>query len=38
MIRCQEASDNAAMNNWGRRLSRWQEYILNYFNHRTTNV
>lgn len=38
IIRCLEASDDAALNDWGRMLRRWQEYILNYFNHRTTNA
>lgn len=38
LIRCQEASDDTAMNDWGRILRRWQEYILNYFNHKTTNA
>jgi len=38
LIRCQEASDDVAMNDWGRMLRRWQEYILNYFNHKTTNA
>ncbi|MEM3715307.1 MAG: transposase, partial [Nitrososphaeria archaeon] len=27
-----------ALNDWGRMLRRWHEYILNYFNHKTTNA
>ncbi len=38
LISCQEVLDDAAMNDWGRRLRCWQEYILNYFNHKTTNA
>ncbi len=38
LTRCLEASDDAAMNDWGRTLRRWQQYILNYFDHRTTNA
>lgn len=38
LIKCLEASDDAALNDWGRMLRRWQEYILNYFNHKTTNA
>lgn len=30
--------DDAAMNDWGRTLKRWQKYILNYFNSKTTNA
>jgi transposase len=30
--------DDAAMNDWGRTLRRWQLYILNYFNSKTTNA
>ena len=33
-----ECSDDAAINQWGRTLKRWRKYILNYFNHRTTNA
>lgn len=38
LILCMERSQDAAMNDWGRTLARWQEYILNYFDHRTTNA
>jgi transposase len=38
IIRCLEASDDAALNDWGRMLRKYQEYILNYFNHKTTNA
>lgn len=33
-----ECSDDAAINQWGRTLKRWRLYLLNYFNHRTTNA
>ena len=33
-----ECSDDAAINQWGRTLKRWRNYILNYFNSRTTNA
>jgi len=33
-----ECSDDAAVNQWGRTLKRWRKYILNYFNHKTTNA
>lgn len=33
-----EEHDDAAMNDWGRTLRRWKEYILNYFDNRTTNA
>jgi transposase len=33
-----EHSEDAAINDWGRTLRRWQEYILNYFDHYTTNA
>ena len=33
-----ECSDDAAINQWGRTLKHWRAYILNYFNHRTTNA
>ncbi|MBC7362338.1 MAG: transposase [Candidatus Aminicenantes bacterium] len=38
VVRCQEVSDDAVMNDWGRMLRKWQRYILSYFNHRTTNA
>lgn len=38
LARCLLASDDAALNDWGRMLRRWQEYILNYFHHKTTNA
>lgn len=31
-------SDDAAMMQWGRTLKRWSQYILNYFDNRTTNA
>lgn len=31
-------SDDAAMMQWGRTLQRWSPYILNFFDHRTTNA
>jgi transposase len=31
-------SDDAAMVQWGRTLKRWSRYILNFFDHRTTNA
>lgn len=31
-------SDDAAMVQWGRTLRRWSQYILNYFDKRTTNA
>jgi transposase len=31
------SSDNGYHVLWGRSLSRWKEYILNYFDHRSTN-
>jgi len=31
-------SDDGAMMQWGRMLQRWERYILNYFDHRTTNA
>jgi len=31
-------SEDAAMVQWGRTLKRWGPYILNYFDHRTTNA
>lgn len=31
-------SDDAAMVQWGRSLERWSPYILNFFDHRTTNA
>lgn len=33
-----ECSDDAAVNQWGRTLKHWRNYILNYFNHKTTNA
>ncbi|MEA3493123.1 MAG: transposase [Candidatus Margulisiibacteriota bacterium] len=33
-----ECSDDAAINQWGRTIKRWRKYILNYFNHKTTNA
>jgi transposase len=30
-------SENAAMVQWGQTLKRWTRYILNLFDHRTTN-
>jgi len=33
-----EHSEDAAINDWGRTLRRWQEYILNYFDHYTANA
>lgn len=38
IIRCFEEHDDAAMNDWGRTLRRWKEYILNYFDNKTTNA
>jgi len=37
IIRSFEEHDDAAMNDWGKTLRRWKEYILNYFDHKTTN-
>jgi transposase len=31
-------SDDASMVQWGRSLKRWSEYILNFFDYRTTNA
>ncbi|TLN05351.1 ISL3 family transposase, partial [bacterium] len=31
-------SDDGAMMHWGRMLQRWDRYILNYFDNRTTNA
>ena len=31
-------SDDGAMMHWGRMLQRWERYILNYFDRRTTNA
>jgi transposase len=31
-------SDDGAMMQWGRMLQRWDRYILNYFDNRTTNA
>jgi transposase len=33
-----ECSNDAAINQWGRTLKHWRTYILNYFNHKTTNA
>jgi len=33
-----ECSDDAAINQWARTLKHWRNYILNYFNHKTTNA
>ena len=38
LILCMGHSQGVAMNDWGRALHRWQEYILNYFDHLTTNA
>lgn len=38
IIRCFDVHDDAAMNAWGRTLRRWKEYILNYFDNKTTNA
>lgn len=32
-----ESSDDGELISWGRTLSRWDEYILNYWNNRSTN-
>ena len=32
-----ESSDDGELISWGRTLSRWNEYILNYWNSRSTN-
>jgi len=32
-----ESSDDGELISWGRTLSRWKEYILNYWNSRSTN-
>jgi transposase len=37
LIGCQ-SSDDAEMVRWGRTLKRWKVYLLNYFEHRTTNT
>ena len=33
-----ECSDDAAIYQWSKTLRRWRNYILNYFNHKTTNA
>lgn len=33
-----ECSEDAAANQWARTLKHWRDYILNYFNHKTTNA
>ncbi len=33
-----ECSDDAEINQWGRTLKHWRNYILNYFNNKTTNA
>jgi len=33
-----ECSDDAAINQWGRTLKHWRNYILNYFKSKTTNA
>lgn len=32
-----ESTDDGELISWGRTLSRWSEYVLNYWNHKSTN-
>jgi len=38
LVEIAHLSDDAAMVQWGRTLQRWTPYILNFFDHRTTNA
>lgn len=38
LVEIAQLSDDAAMVQWGRTLQRWSPYILNFFDHRTTNA
>ena len=38
MLVAYESSEDAEIVRWGRTLRRWRGYLLNYFEHRTTNA